>query len=805
MSITIRAVTLRAFRAYPATKTFDFEKGSSLVLFGRNAHGKSSITDAFEFLLDEYGTLPRFGKKRGPTTSGPFPLRNIAATGSSSVAITYNDGMEDVPCIREVRESKSPIPEALMPLVKAAVVPFIVRGPELRAFIEQTPQRRYEEFARYLDASQLTALQRDVRTIQMRLGQEESRDLDDHKKCAQQLKAATGGVIATWDDGKVADWLSGLLQEAGLPRLTHATENDPAINELRLREANERSTTALETLRDIVHEVAAVMDDGRVAILSWRHDAATAKAAVATAATSIAEAPIAEVLDTAHSYFEDPAHSPDTCPVCESPFAGSPHRSRDGVRQHIEDVRQRLHAYTEARARADEASASLNDRIEGWRAKLAAAASACGISLERFESFVQAVGAAARDLGQADDVVAAAATLTNEIDAVMNTKTESSSGRYGTLLSRVNGVLILGARIAEINSRIGRRRRHLETISKVRRHIDARVHEFFRSTVSAIAKRTIEFFASVQRYAPVIADIKVVMVDEENENNRGIELLVDFDKEKDQKPNAYLSDSQQNTLALGLRLAIIRHFNVDLRFIVLDDVITSYDAEAKLATAQALVDQLKDIQLFVLTHDDMLWRQLRNYTRGDNWQYKRILRFTLKDGPEYMDETEDAEIIRARIAKGEDAAGLVRRYWERWLRETGAQVGARPRMTRPEDPFNHNANDVFTNIVKILDSHGLRERKKDDLSVTQALRSIASNELPNKAAHEAEPIDGAPSTGDLLALLDDYEKIVELVKCHSCPKGPKFQLVNEHVVCAHCGNRLRIPGPPVLEPPGATD
>ena len=84
---TIRRITISGFRGILATFSLNFLKGRSLrsmVVYGRNGTGKSSITDAWEwFHTEKIGHLAREGA--GPSS---FPHKN-AHPGESYVEIEF--------------------------------------------------------------------------------------------------------------------------------------------------------------------------------------------------------------------------------------------------------------------------------------------------------------------------------------------------------------------------------------------------------------------------------------------------------------------------------------------------------------------------------------------------------------------------------------------------------------------------------------------------------------------------------------------------------------------------------------------
>jgi len=85
----IRQVTIGGFRGILSPLPLEFVKGKtprSMVIYGRNGTGKSSITDAWEwFHTEKIGHLAREGA--GPSS---FPHRNAKA-GETFVEVQFED------------------------------------------------------------------------------------------------------------------------------------------------------------------------------------------------------------------------------------------------------------------------------------------------------------------------------------------------------------------------------------------------------------------------------------------------------------------------------------------------------------------------------------------------------------------------------------------------------------------------------------------------------------------------------------------------------------------------------------------
>ena len=89
-----------------------------------------------------------------------------------------------------------------------------------------------------------------------------------------------------------------------------------------------------------------------------------------------------------------------------------------------------------------------------------------------------------------------------------------------------------------------------------------------------------------------------------------IELAIDFYGSRQRPPHGVLSESHLNSLAIALFLAMAESFNERIGFLVLDDVINSFDVEHRGRLAELLADGFSAWQLIVLTHDQQFFEHL---------------------------------------------------------------------------------------------------------------------------------------------------------------------------------------------------
>src|SRR5262249_15400771 len=112
---------------------------------------------------------------------------------------------------------------------------------------------------------------------------------------------------------------------------------------------------------------------------------------------------------------------------------------------------------------------------------------------------------------------------------------------------------------------------------------------------------------------------------------KGVELAIEFYRSHQKPPHGALSEAHLNSLAIALFLAMAEHFNEILGFLLLDDVINSFDVEHRGRLAELLADGFSDWQIIVLTHDQQFFEHLSR--RAPSWRKLELTSWSHAAGP----------------------------------------------------------------------------------------------------------------------------------------------------------------------------
>jgi energy-coupling factor transporter ATP-binding protein EcfA2 len=175
-----------------------------------------------------------------------------------------------------------------------------------------------------------------------------------------------------------------------------------------------------------------------------------------------------------------------------------------------------------------------------------------------------------------------------------------------------------------------------------------------------------------------VDEIQLVCLNDKNGEFAGLAIHFSFHGKNVNSPKKFLSESHLNALGLCLFLSTVRAFNKSSNFIILDDVISSFDKAHRAMFARLLVEKFSDIQLLILTHESEWYEYLSSLVKGKPWRVFKS-NWTSENGVVLsFTAGELRERIEKKINENDetDLGNLIRQYGERSLKEIAEYLGA---------------------------------------------------------------------------------------------------------------------------------
>ena len=180
-------------------------------------------------------------------------------------------------------------------------------------------------------------------------------------------------------------------------------------------------------------------------------------------------------------------------------------------------------------------------------------------------------------------------------------------------------------RITLLQAKIGLYARWLEFLGEINRSFANCESEMAASTLKSIEAEHKRLFKEIMRAGNVVPKLT------KDDSKPDLHLhLEDFHGLSDLSAQALLSESYSNALAISLFLAAASQDNSSARFVVLDDITSSFDSghqwqlmEQIRSTLQYVGNQ-SGIQFIILSHDGLLEKYFDTLGNNSNWHHQKL-------------------------------------------------------------------------------------------------------------------------------------------------------------------------------------
>ncbi len=794
--IWIEKINLQGFRAYLQPQGFKLKNRQgpvSIAIFAPNAKGKSSLVDAVEFFFSEHGTLERLGRREAQTHAGPAALAHVDAEEAGiapAVHLWFARGSEHFDESRAASHQQSSLPSAAYRVLQSIKVPFVIRGHDLRHFAEKlTPEQRYEEAAEWLGLAPLVEIQKNLRQLRRKL--KEQVDSDDHQsRCLRDLSGVTNGACTSWDDEAICDWANENLIRPLSASIAFETfgVSDPAYGALKASKDEEDQRLGVGHLRLVQSHTDALFaeldgDDPEVvgAVVNFEGAIAAAiecRLREQEERASAGEVVFSDVWTAAKSLLEEESLVLEECPVCETPFNETPAGSRTGVAAHLAVHLSKLEAYRSASSALARAKEDLSDT---QRALLAA-----------FDSLAQALEGADQlpehtqtrefrrvieswregdHVPDSDNVVAEITRIRAAATAqIAQIEKHGSGNPYGVALATVDRLLAIRFDLdggTKIKAELTELQHQLNHQARL---INQRITGRTQRLIEKLRLRVNELFLAIQADSTSATPVRLDLPPEDDTNQQRLHLRFDFaENRQGAVPSGYLSDSQLHSLALSLRLAAIELFNKDFPVVVLDDVVSSYDADHRKTLAAVLAMHFSKHQLILATLDEMFFRVLQDHLPPSSWRFERITQIAPEFGPKFQGHRTPDQVIEAALTSGESVANEIRQAEADWLlsicRDLRTDVAMRP----VSKPYEFSRFELAVSLAAFLKVNSLAPPRVPGIS-NPFLVSLQRGDIENFGSRFSDNPNQSTSRGDEAQRWREFVFFREQFKCPNCEK-----------------------------------
>lgn len=682
--VKIDQIEVEGFRGITGLSTLPLD-GKSLLLFGENGTGKSSFIDALERLFT--GKVSTLEHRMGVSTERHGA--NIWISGSPKILVRFSEGSE---CALETDVESLPL--TVKNYLAAAREPFyILRRRQILDFIDSKPQDRYELLRPFLPLTEAEETEAALHAA-FQKADKEATDAEKNLNAASRELAQTIGIDEYQfpvSEQQVCAALSVRLQAIGIGALQSLSSLGDAIVVLDNRLARFGDTERLITLHSALSLLAELQSSLSVLdFTSFR----TALDALRSQEVTIGKTFFDDVLQRGLEWIQTDWQG--QCPLCEAPWDKKPH-DRDALVARIHARLNEMRELVKSRQGSDRVRRDLLDILRKVqdsclpiKAKLETLEEGDGLKL--LDAVVESLQDLRTFLEQRLDQI-----TTSGLDVAI---TSWHTASYATRLQEL---------IARVKTAAGRLPSPEEIEPSVElRSLLVRIKELWQRQEAAfsqynLARQRSEVASTMLRLAEEarkekvqelfdglskdINDLYVRLHPEEKHGDIRLEVRPEvrgsvnlsagfYDRRSD--PLAYYSDAHLDSLGLCTFLALQRWYRNQhpaFNLLILDDVLTSVDAQHTLRTTELILREFGDYQILLTTHDRIWYEHLRDIQARcrvkAQFLNKVIHKWTPEEGPDLREPEQEHERLAGLFIDGEASqiAGEAGRLLEHILQE----------------------------------------------------------------------------------------------------------------------------------------
>jgi energy-coupling factor transporter ATP-binding protein EcfA2 len=760
-SVRITFLGATAFRGVRETISFDLSNGKSLVILGENGTGKSTVADIVEyFFTGEIAYLAKEGRQKSVRHAGaPQGLRTkveVKTSGALGGILEYPDKARTI---------------AHLPSGDT----YLLRGRTLSDFVNCSKSEKWQQLNNILGLGPVDALRLKLQTTANAL-----RGVAED--CDHKLGSASAALQVQGVEASEASILGELRELCRVARIRAPENFTTALTtdwtQLSSEENRQRSARSafLTQVRSLTPrpELNAELD-------TWN------KTVQNLGAVDNARL---RVVAAGQDYLSHNSNA-DSCPLCGQPV------ELKTLRESIDAVLKELNsASTQMDLVRTSVLAVVGVGESSYRTRRDILSMAKTFSMhlpqlptEPFSEVRQTVARhQALDLQRIVQFEADVETWDHETARVVSSAVQEAVPESANPAVALGSLLTLArswsecaadARVASHAAHIGRQL--FEAYQDEQR-------TYFADMLAALSERASTIYAALH---PGEAFEGVGI---EPMKDKGAELTVNFHGTVTKPPHGVLSESHLNSLAIALFIAMAETFNKQIGFLVLDDVINSFDQEHRARLAELLALDLPGWQFIVLTHDEQFYLRLNRL--APHWQKMEFTSWSYEDGPRTTAYCTREMRTAAKVAlENGDIAGAaqkVRRALEEFFQEACEGLGA-------PLAFSRGAANDRREVGQLM--HGFRSRLKALHAPTlKGLAPIlAAIEADVQAALnvEAHSSTGRAAANEVAIALNNLDSLSSQLTCDECGFR-KWKRGGPDMYSCHCRKAVF----PYIEPAG---
>ncbi len=792
----IKGIRISGFRGIKTCLPLQFEKGNSIrsmVIYGRNGTGKSSITDAWEWLQTErIEHLRREGA--GPSS---YPHK-FCRDGDTYIEIDFvKNELGTIKLEYDFSRITKPKSSGNLEMFRSlAPHPCFIRFEDLTRFVFLTKTDKFDALARLMGFMPQVDLQKSFRRVMRNL-----RDIIDDKKkelSGLESRLKTTIEIETINEEEFLSMMNKILKRNKIEivsSMIDLSKMGAKLNELVVNDPKARSLSNFKSIYSVINspkkdneylQLAESLTLDIKNFLKTEYEFSKLMLLELYEHGEKVDSLLNEDGKRVFSKISEAGELVDICPLCGQTFDND-------LLSHISIELENLRKLKETRDKLDKNRRDLLQKLP-TKGTYLLVFNQLGDELAYFQEKLSLTGI--KTLGK--EVEEIIQKLRNCFDARIDRITDTKVQEIEDILLDVKSKLkkfeetrnslnkILQKEIMQLekgsdareklvsdNSNFDNARNLWLEIKHARDSLlnseqtyagtEEIVEDYIQSSISNVQKRFETISGDVRDFFEILEQdtegLKGASLKLLTDEDRAVELQIDFHGDAIYPAYKYLSESQLNSFGLSVFLASAKYFNSDFKFIILDDIINSFDGYKRPRICELLKKEFSNHQILLLTHDNV-WSQ-RLFETFPTCVKKRFTRWELNHGPIDADGYTQLEEIQQLLDddKPVQAGSLMGPFLERQFQELCEKFEVMVKYTR--------LNEYTLN--PLLDRFRIRVQEKlgKDHTFVIAVQSLYDDVgFRNLCAHWKNPAIQL-TREEMKGVVDKWVAVEKLARCQS--------------------------------------
>lgn len=780
MPTKIKKISISGLRGVQETMELPLSE-KSILLYGDNGTGKSSISDSLEWFFND-----SVSHLAGQEIDLKDALRNsnVADTDISSVEIDFTKAA--------VNSSKT-----LINKKGKLVSDYSNKSDDFDDFINQTQSEnlilRYQFLTDFIDKTKgdkLKSLSDVIGFVEVNKTKEvlkkaynsikteiKNQNYESQINTQKQVQIEKIGA-AIGVEKNLFEKVNEIITPLKLGVVVKAFKDIDAVLTLLKAPANTKVLNELRFFENCKNTLTNLKDE--IELLNSEYEKYyTEFKKIADDVQSIMQVFFAELLKAGSTVIEKKYHKDDSCPLCLQP------KGKDELLKDIQKRLKQIEESTKRKAAFDNAKQTVIKLSVERIKRLDLLRSDTQYNEKSFEPIKKAIDdlvikfaayekngnekvtsgnkiSETKTLKLKETDFAILSTLTSKITAIQAAlKKDNNAVTYSNISSAKDAFL-----------RIKKFEKEKKVLEDQRASMEVIYNEFVKKQKEGLENFITTFSGTINEYYQFMnpgeqfQELKIVTIGDEDELN-GITIKYQYNGKWVSPPQKYFSESHLNCFGLSFFLASVIAFNKENKFLLLDDVISSFDSNHRKRFADLIFEKFADYQIILLTHENEWYQYVSQIAKRKNWLINEI-KWSDAKGTHLDDKPTDIrEIIETNLANGNvDLLGNpIRKHLERTLKNICANLEVKVSFRMNE----LNEKRMPDELLNELKSKINKSSKELQAQMPIIDRIINSNILGNLLSHD-NPF--SPKLGDLKAFWADLNAMEKLFYCQdaACKK-----------------------------------